>query len=433
MKRIYLITIAVAAVGVAQLAAQNTDSIVITPALINQLADEAQTNNPALRATEKLVEAARENEMSVRTWEDPMVRVGRMAAEKAMRREDGDLVYGVEQKLPLFGKPEAARRVAETETVIEQANADLKFQLVRKELAIAAFQAALAERTVEIAGQDIASLETLLSVAEQRYEARTAMQFEVLRLQNERAKRVQALRTESVLITNAYAQLDRLIGRPLQSYSPALALPEVGPAIFYSEELVDIALRSEPVLKKMRREVELAEAQAEQTRRQRYPDFTVGVEARNYTGSGEFREGMAFVAFNFPWGNRKKYDADFNREKARQQAGELDATDYELEVRNDIHHLVIRIDAARHEALVYRDEIIPRTETAMESAQAAWESNVGSINDVLEARRMLFDAQLMYARAVSDQYQMLSELVLCCGLGDLEALEMIAGKLSVEP
>jgi hypothetical protein len=42
----------------------------------------------------------------------------------------------------------------------------------------------------------------------------------------------------------------------------------------------------------------------------------------------------------------------------------------------------------------------------------------------------LLDAQLMFARAVSEQYQMLSELVLCCGLGDLEALQMIGAQLS---
>jgi hypothetical protein len=37
---------------------------------------------------------------------------------------------------------------------------------------------------------------------------------------------------------------------------------------------------------------------------------------------------------------------------------------------------------------------------------------------------MLLEGRLMQARAISEQYQMLSELVLCCGLGDLEALSM---------
>ena len=44
---------------------------------------------------------------------------------------------------------------------------------------------------------------------------------------------------------------------------------------------------------------------------------------------------------------------------------------------------------------------------------------------MLEARRMLLEARVMRARATGEQYQMLSELVLCCGIGDLEALKML--------
>jgi hypothetical protein len=38
----------------------------------------------------------------------------------------------------------------------------------------------------------------------------------------------------------------------------------------------------------------------------------------------------------------------------------------------------------------------------------------------------LLEGKLMYVRAVAEQYEMLSELILCCGLGDLEALQMIS-------
>ncbi len=420
------LTFLIVAAGVTPLLAQSTNDAVITPTFINELADQALTNNAALRAADKLIEAARQNEASVRTWEDPTVRIGRMAAEKSMRRDDGDLFYGVEQKLPLFGKPVAARRVAEAETAVEQVSADLKFQLLRKEIAIAVFKTALAERNGAIVEQDLGFLDTLSGVSEERYASRTAGQIEVLRIQNERSKRRQQLRTDGVTVTNSRVQLNRLIGRNLQHPLPALALPDVARELVYSKRLVEMALKAEPNLKKLQREGGRAGAIAEQTRRQRYPDFTVGVEARNYTGSGEVREGTAFVAFNFPWGNRRKYDADFEREKARQEAIELEAADYELEIQNEIYRLLSGANNARTEALTYREEIIPRAQIAIESTRAAWENNAGSLTDLLEGRRMLLDAQLMYARAVAEQYELLSELVLCCGLGDLEALEMFA-------
>jgi outer membrane protein TolC len=87
--------------------------------------------------------------------------------------------------------------------------------------------------------------------------------------------------------------------------------------------------------------------------------------------------------------------------------------------------LTVRIDAARRDALLYQDHIIPRSERALESAQGNWIANRGLFLEVLDARRMWLDARLMQARALSEQYDQLSDLVLCCGLGDLEALNMI--------
>ena len=83
--------------------------------------------------------------------------------------------------------------------------------------------------------------------------------------------------------------------------------------------------------------------------------------------------------------------------------------------------------------MVYRDEIIPRSEQAITSARSGWETGRGMLRDVLEARRMLLDGRLMYARAVAEQYEMLSDLVLCCGLGDLEALQMLEDESQVKP
>jgi outer membrane protein TolC len=54
-----------------------------------------------------------------------------------------------------------------------------------------------------------------------------------------------------------------------------------------------------------------------------------------------------------------------------------------------------------------------------------WESGEVAVRDLLEARRMLLEARLMHANAVAERYIMLSDLVLCCGLGDFEALQML--------
>jgi hypothetical protein len=46
---------------------------------------------------------------------------------------------------------------------------------------------------------------------------------------------------------------------------------------------------------------------------------------------------------------------------------------------------------------------------------------------------MLIEGRTQYVRAVAEQYTAMSELVLCCGIGDLEALEMLGRQDRQEP
>ena len=178
----------------------------------------------------------------------------------------------------------------------------------------------------------------------------------------------------------------------------------------------------------MRREVQQAEASVAATRKSRLPDVSAGIEGRQYSGDGGFREGMFTVSLSLPWFNRGKYQSDVARDEAKLKAAGFDAADYQLSLREEVHALTVNIDAARREALLYRDEILPRSRQALESAHANWLANRGMSFDVMEARRMLLEAQLMSARAVSEQYQLLSELILFCGLSDLESLEAISNR-----
>lgn len=409
-----------------------TNVVRLTPEFIGLLAEEMRTNHPALLAAGARTNAAAASLNAVRTWDDPMLRVGGMVAREEMRADDGDVFYGAEQKLPLFGKPALARRVARAEFVVESANADSQFQFRRSELAKIAFRAALAEQVVAVGEQDLVWLQTMADTAEAKYQSGAATLVEVLQVQNERAKRTTQLHTDRENLSHARVSLNRLLNRKLQSPWPALELPGIAGPVFYSEKLVGYAARFEPKLRMMREQIKQASAMVDATRRSRLPDVSAGVQTRNFSGNGDWRQTELMLSFSLPLFNTKKYRADIQRDEARLRATELDAADYELSLREEVHGLTVKIDAARREALLFHDEVIPRSESALESARANWETGRGIFRDVLDARRMLLEGRLMYARAVSEQYQMLSELVLCCGLGDLEALQMIGASPDVQ-
>jgi outer membrane protein TolC len=406
------------------LAAQ-LEAVEVTPEYITRLSEELLANNPALGAAAARTNAATAAVGAVRTWEDPMVRAGGMIASEMMRKEDGDILYGVEQKLPLWGKPRLARNATQAASQVESANYDYTFQSRRSELAKQLYETAAAERIVDLSAEDVGWLEAIAQTLEARYRSGQATMVEVMQAQNEKARRADQVKVATERVRQARFMLNRFLNRPPEFPWPPLLLPTPAQPITYSQKLTEMAFKYEPRMRLMRQQIAQAQAGVESARRERYPDVSLEFEGRNYSGNGDFRQGMAGISINVPWFNSGKYRQQVRRELAMKEMTEKELEDYQLELRAEVHGLTLKIEAARREAVLYRDEIIPRSETALASARSAWESGGGMFRDLLEARRMLLEARTMRIRATAEQYINLSELVLCCGLGDLEALTML--------
>src|SRR5450432_4235787 len=117
--------------------APNADnSMEITPGLLDALLAEAASGNPALAASGARAEAANAAVEAVRTWEDPTATVGLSvpAARGFRSSEEGNLVYGIEQKIPVFHRPQLARDVAAAEAAREKLSLGYQTAQVRRDL-----------------------------------------------------------------------------------------------------------------------------------------------------------------------------------------------------------------------------------------------------------------------------------------------------------
>jgi outer membrane protein TolC len=400
---------------------------VLSPASVNAWVEVMRTNSPALAGAGQRTRAAKLNAEGVRRFEDPKVVFGgAVFSEQGMKpSEEGNLIYGVEQKLPIMGKETAARRRAEAEAGVEAARAEAVFQESRRNLAQALFAAALARRTVELERADHQSLAASLAAAESRYRSGADSSVDVLRLQSEQARHLSEMQTAEQRLAAAQAGVNRWLGRAPETPLPAWALPDVAAPVPFSPALVRLATQAAPRLRVLDRERQVAEAALTASRRQRRPDLGLGVEGRQYTGDGGFRQGMFTVSLNLPWFNRDRYQRDIQRDEARLRAAGDDAADLEVALRDEIFRLTTEIASARREALNFREEILPRSDAAQRAALSAWSSGRGSLTDVLDTRRAWIEAQLEEARAIASQWSALSELVLSCGLTDLEMLWML--------
>jgi outer membrane protein, heavy metal efflux system len=403
---------------------------IVTAEFLDQLVAEGRAQSPALLAARARTAAASAAIAAVRTWDDPTASFGVSVptARGFSSSEEGNLVYGLDQKLPLYGRPDLLRKVAAADASREQFAADYEAQKLRRDLAVALDGLALAGREAEIAEEDLEWLDTTLAAVDHRYRVGLASQVDWLKIQTARAMAGAGLTTKERERDHHAFALNRLLNRDLHAPWPRVAIPSLQPALYYTPQLVGAALEAEPELKVMRQESISAQAAADLTRRHRLPDVSVGVEARQYSGDGGLREGMATVSFSVPWLNRDRYDDDWRRDLQRKRATDLAATDYALSVRETLHHHIVDLDAARREALLYRDQLIPLTEQTLASAQTAWEHNLGGFQDILDAHRMLLADRLALAQALTDQGSLLAEISFLTGTRDPGTLPSLAGE-----
>src|SRR6266536_4986904 len=204
-----------------------TNAVVISTAFINRLVAEARTNNPSLKAADSRVRSATLNAEAIRTWEDPMATFGGSvySSRGFDPAEDGNLAYGVEQKLPLWGRPKLTRRVAEAETSMREAEVNYRAQQLRAEITKALLMTALAERVVDIGEQDLAWVEATAKATDNKYRACQAVVADTLQIQNEATKRNDTLRTDRRRVAHERFTLNRLLNRDADSAWPSLQLP----------------------------------------------------------------------------------------------------------------------------------------------------------------------------------------------------------------
>lgn len=400
--------------------AAGTNVISLSPSVLAAFFEEARTNNSGLRVAEARVTASQLGVATVRSWDDPKFTLGGVLSGPRRGRidEDGDSTYGVEQKLPLWNRPRLSRDILVAESQTQASEAAFREAQLRRDLTKGLLRIALVYRTTAFITNDLAWLDTLIALGEEKFRAGMGSHTDLLQMQNEKSKRTDALRSEQSRLRTEQATLNRLLGRELQTPWPPIELPRLAPPIAYSPALAAYAATHELRLKVLRQGKFQAEAVTRLTETMRRPDVSLGIQGRQYSGDGGFREGMFTVSLNLPWWNAPKYRADLRRDEAKVRTVEAEMADYELSVREEVLRLTLATDAAYREAVLYRDEILQRTQQAVASFLITWEGNRGALRDILDARRAFLEAQLVQDRAIVEQHQVLAELAALCDLPD---------------
>ncbi len=400
--RCALLPVALAALAVLALVLPGfaQDPRLLDAAFLDTLRAEVRTNHPSVAAAQARVLAAEAGVRGVRLWEDPTANAGVMAADREMRADDGDIMFGVEQMLPRRKLYDARKARAGAERAIFEAETRSAALTLETLVAQSAIELALVDETLAIQTNQLAWLESMAANAREKLKDPMANASEPLRIESEVAQERQKIDSNTRHRLRLMRQLNILLGRAPDEFWPVLRLPDsatLTPAL--AEELSRL-YQSNPMLQALLNTAVAAKSDIEVAKRERSPIFSLGVESSVYSG-GDFRQATVGAKMTLPWFNNSVYRANTERALRQQMAAEKDAEALARRLRGEAVAAHTEAENSARQAKTFAEEVIPRTTKAVESTQNAWISSKASILEVLDARRSLLNSRLEERRSVA--------------------------------
>ena len=369
-------------------------------AFLDAVRAEVRTNHPSVAAAQARVQAADAGVRAVRLWEDPSAGLGVMAADRAKRQDDGNIIVLAEQALPRRKLYEARKTRAVAERSIFEAETRSAALTLETLVTQDVVELALMDEMLAIQTNQLGWLERMATNARERLKNPTANVSEALRIESEVAQERQKIDVTGRQRVRLRQQLNIFLGRAPDSSWPVLRLPESASLTPVLEEELSRLFQVNPVLRALLNTARAATADVEVARLERSPTFTVGVDSRIYSG-GEFREATVGAKMTLPWFNNSVYRASTERARQQQVAVEREIEALGRKLRGEIIAAHTEAENAAHQAGAFATEVIPRAQRAAESTQNTWISSKASLLEVLEAQRALLNARLEERRFVA--------------------------------
>ena len=381
---------------------------------LRELIAEALANNPAVVASQKGYEAARQRPSQVSSLPDPMFSPGYSSNGRPWpgaglgTEPTSQIGFMVSQEVPFPGKLKLAGGMAAKEAEADwQQYQQMQLSLISR-LKLAYYRRSYAFAAVDVLGRNLQLLNNLLRITEVRYQVGRATQQDVLKAQTQisilETKRLQLEREKRA----REAEINSVVNRPPGS---ALNRPEDLNPIALSaglEELYAAVRNNSPMLSRDQKMIERAELAVNMARKDYYPDFTLNA---GYYNMGRMPDMFMFrVDFKIPLYSFRK-----QRAAVTEQTQTLAQSRKTYEATNQGLHFRIQDDylmAQTSEQLVtiYRDTVIPQASLALESSLASYETGTVDFLTVFTNYITVVEYEMNYYEELQNLYLALSQL-----------------------
>ena len=384
---------------------------------LDALIARAEAANPGAAAMRARYEASRERIPRAGALEDPMLMTGFMAVEVdnfafdriPMTTKD----IGISQKIPFYGKRGLREDAARYESEAVEAEYREKLLDVRAEVKKAYFELWYIKKAQETVDKNMALAGSLREVAQTRYSVGKGPFGDVLKAQLEETglvdRKLELRKDERTM----RAMLGALTGSDMPSEGEVEDIATANVEID-KDALVSRATGNRPAIQAADARVRKGGKMVELARKDYYPDFEA---AFTYSQTERLADGMyqsdrisGQLKFNLPvWWSTKLGPGV--REAASERAmAESERESGITEIMYRVDSILGEVEQAERTMKLYRDIAVPQATESLDALLAGYEVGRSDFMALVDARRMLYDYELGYYKAMAGREKSVAEL-----------------------
>jgi outer membrane protein TolC len=368
--------------------------------------DYGAENNPQLQAALHQWKGMEQNIVVQKGLPDPTFTYGYYFESVETRTGPQNQRFGLSQTFPGFGKLSSKKAVASSQAATFGDR--YRRSKLNLNLSIATSYAELhyLKRSTVITEDRIRLIQDLEQVARTRYKSGSPM-APILQAQVELGRLEDRLTSLNDLQQPQKAQLNAALNRPAEA---PLAWPAAIPYHTVDsspETLLRELVRTSPELSELAHSVKQGEHQIQLAKRERLPDFTLGVQYIE-TGSASAPVSdrgkdpiMGTVGINLPlWFGKNR--ARIESASYLKSAAQLSLESREQTLDAEIRQILFKLRDADRKINLYKESLIPKANQSLEVNRKAYEAGQMEFINLIDAERMLLEFQLAHERALAD-------------------------------
>ncbi len=382
-------------------------------AALSDLVAIAYQSNPMIRAARAEWRGTVEKYRVDTSWPEPELMAEGMYAADTLGETTRPMGWslGLTQAIPLWGRQGSAGRLSSAEAKIARLKLDATLRDVVVQIRQSAAELRYLETAVEIVQGQQLLLGKLTAAGAAAYTAERAGLYEVMKARAQSGQLdYDALLLEESARTEK-ARLNALLHRaPDAPIGPITAEP-ARPVLYELHEIDALADANAEDLRIARAEVERSEAMADLTQYETLPGFKLGL---SYGLANEVNQVGIQATVMLPLRRGKNAGllgaarADSDKMRAMYGAKMNDT-------RTAVRDLAFRLKNAERLVSLYRDDLTPQAERALQTAQTRLAQGLGGLGDAAEAQSAWYGFRLALARAEADRTVMLARLEALAG------------------